>query len=105
MIVVHTNVVAYLLFPGVHTDAARTTRGRDPMWAASLVWRSEFRNVLALHLRQGRFTLGKALDIQDVAESLLTGREYAADSRVCSRLFTNRGERRMIGSSLLWRWR
>ena len=53
MIVVDTNVIAYLLIPGQHTAAARGTLARDAEWAAPLLWRSELRNVLALYLRKG----------------------------------------------------
>jgi predicted nucleic acid-binding protein len=81
VIVVDTNVVAYLLFPGTHTDAARATLTRDPVWAAPPLWRGEFRNVLALYLRERLVSLARALDIQELAESLLAGREYAVDSR------------------------
>jgi len=81
MIVVDTNVVAYLLFPGAYTSAARATLTRDPSWAAPILWRSEFRNVLALYLRQRHLQFAKALEIQEVAESLLAGREYAVESR------------------------
>jgi predicted nucleic acid-binding protein len=80
MIVVDTNVVAYLLLPGQHTAAARTTLIRDPAWAAPLLWRSEFRNVLALYLRRRHLTFAQALEIQETAEALLVGREYPVDS-------------------------
>ena len=81
MIVVDTNVIAYLLFPGQHTAAARATLTRDPAWAAPLLWRSELRNVLALYGRQRHVPLAKAIEIQDAAEALLQGREYTVDSR------------------------
>ena len=81
MIVVDTNVVAYLLIPGQHTASARSTLTRDPSWAAPLLWRSEFRNVLAVYLRQRHMPLAKALELQDAAESLVAGREYAVESR------------------------
>ena len=80
MIVVDTNVVAYLLLPGQHTEAARAVLTRDPSWAAPLLWRSEFRNVLALYLHQRHLSLAAALELQEAAEALLEGREYAVDS-------------------------
>lgn len=81
MIVVDTNVVAYLLLPGEQTADARATLKRDPAWAAPQLWRSELRNVLALYLRRRHLSLAKALEIQELAESLLAGREYMVDSR------------------------
>ena len=80
MIVVDTNVIAYLLLPGDHTGAARAALATDAAWAAPLLWRSELRNVLALYLRQRHLTLADALEVQTAAEELLAGREYAADS-------------------------
>ena len=76
MIVVDTNVIAYLLIPGQHTAAARATLARDPAWAAPLLWRSELRNVLALYLRKGELSLRQATTVQDTAEELLLGREH-----------------------------
>lgn len=80
MIVTDTNVIAYLFLPGDYTEAARAALVADPAWAAPLLWRSEFRNVLALYLRQRHLTLAAALDLQLAAEEFLAGREYAVDS-------------------------
>ena len=80
MIVVDTNVIAYLLLPSEHTPAARAAYERDPIWAAPLLWRSEFRNVLASSIHQGHMTLDDAVDVMDVGNELMEGREYAVDS-------------------------
>lgn len=80
MIVVDTNVIAYLLLPSDHTPAARAAYERDPAWAAPLLWRSEFRNVLATSIHQGHMTLDDAVDVMDVGNELMEGREYAVDS-------------------------
>ena len=80
MIVVDTNVVAYLLLPGHHTTAARAALARDASWAAPSLWRSEFRNVLATYVREGHVSLATALQLQEAAENLLGGREYSVDS-------------------------
>jgi predicted nucleic acid-binding protein len=80
VIVVDTNVVAYLFLPGEHTAAARATLAADAAWAAPLLWRSEFRNVLALYLRKRHLRLAAALEVQAAAEELLAGREYAVES-------------------------
>ena len=53
MIVVDTNVLVYLLVPGEHTEQAERVFRRDPVWAAPLLWRSEFRNVLAVSVCGG----------------------------------------------------
>lgn len=81
MIVVDSNVVAYLYLPeGDRTAAAQRVLARDPAWAAPVLWRSEFRNVLALYMRQRSLPLPAALNAQTRAEALLAGREYDVDS-------------------------
>jgi predicted nucleic acid-binding protein len=80
VIVVDTNVLVYLLLPGEHTEQAERVLRRDPVWAAPLLWRSEFRNVLAVYMRQGRLSLDQALQLMDNAELLLQGREYTVSS-------------------------
>ncbi len=76
MIVVDTNVTAYLLIPGQYTAAARASLVRDAEWAAPMLWRSEFRNVLALYVRKGELSLRHAITLQEMSEELLAGREY-----------------------------
>lgn len=80
MIVVDTNVIAYLFVPGDRTNAAEGLRRRDAEWAAPLLWRSEFRNVLATLVRLGRLELPIAQAIQEQAERLLEPLEFALDS-------------------------
>ena len=80
MIVVDTNVIAYLYLPGAHASAVEALLARDPDWAAPLLWRSEFRNILAGYLRRGALTLEQAIAIQAEAEGLLSGREYDVES-------------------------
>ena len=73
MIVVDTNVLAYLLLPGERTEQAERVFHRDPVWAAPLLWRSELRNVLAVYMRQGRLSLDQALQLMDNAAILMQG--------------------------------
>lgn len=80
MIVVDTNVLAYLLIQGEHTDTARAVLVRDPDWIAPPLWRSEFRNLLMHYLRRGIMSLPDALRVVAGAEGRLGGGEHAADS-------------------------
>ena len=80
MIVVDSNVLAYLYLPGDYTAAAEALLKRDVDWAAPVLWRSEFRNVLAGYLRRKTLTFAQALDVQHEAESLLAGSEFEVDS-------------------------
>lgn len=52
----------------------------DPDWAAPRLWRSEFRNVLALYLRKGILSLDDVLSVLDKAERLLASGEYEVPS-------------------------
>ena len=80
VIVVDTNLLVHLLLPGEHTEAARQTYLKSSHWVAPLLWRSEFRNVLARCIRQNQLSLPTAFALQETAEQLLKGREYAVQS-------------------------
>jgi predicted nucleic acid-binding protein len=80
VIVADVNLVAYLLLEGVHTEASQSVLARDPEWAAPLLWRSEWRNVLAGYLRRGQLDLPEVMERLALAEALLRGREFAVES-------------------------
>ncbi|MBK6866937.1 MAG: type II toxin-antitoxin system VapC family toxin [Burkholderiales bacterium] len=86
MIVVDTNVIAYLYLPGPHTAAAEALLERHPHWCAPLLWRSEWRNILAGHLRRGTLTLEQAIALQREAEALMAAGEHDVDSEAVLRL-------------------
>lgn len=81
MIVVDVNVVAYLLIEGERTAEAEAVFEADPAWSAPLLWRSEWRNVLAGYLRRGELDLDSAIDRLDAGEALVRGREHLAEGR------------------------
>ena len=80
MIVVDTNTLAYLYVPGEHTAKAEALLERDATWAAPVLWRSEFRNILAGYLRRKALTFEQAVAIQSEAEELLRDAEFEVDS-------------------------
>ncbi|UCC40149.1 MAG: type II toxin-antitoxin system VapC family toxin [Candidatus Aminicenantes bacterium] len=80
MIVVDTNVIAYLFIPGDRTSHARDALRKDPEWVAPLLWRSEFLNILAFYLRQGQILLRYANQLMQEAERLMKGGEYQVPS-------------------------
>ena len=82
MIVVDSNVIAYLYLPGEHTERAEALLEKDADWAAPLLWRSEFRNILAGYMRRKMLTFETARELQMEAESLLSGAEHEVDSRI-----------------------
>lgn len=80
MIVVDTNTIAYLYLPTDYTTDIEALLERDPHWIAPLLWRSEFRNILALHIRKNLIDLDTALQMQAQAEKQLAGNEYSVHS-------------------------
>lgn len=80
MIVVDTNLIAYLYLQGDRTALSEEVLKRDVDWAAPLLWRSEFRNVLATYLRAGRLSLEAALAIMETAEQQMATLEYRVPS-------------------------
>lgn len=80
MIAVDTNLIAYLFLESDRTEQAKRTLAADPEWAAPFLWRSEFRNVLALYQRRGILTLRDALRIISQSEAFMEGREYPVAS-------------------------
>jgi predicted nucleic acid-binding protein len=80
MIVVDTNIIAYLWIPGVHTAQVEQVLNKDSDWAAPLLWRSEFRNVLTGYIRHNLLTLEVALQIASEAEAQMQNKEYEVSS-------------------------
>jgi predicted nucleic acid-binding protein len=80
VIVVDSNVIAYLYLPCEYTAAAEALLERDPEWGAPILWRSEFRNILAGYLRRKIISFEQANSMQREAESLLAGLEFEIDS-------------------------
>lgn len=80
MIVVDSNILAYLYLPGDFTDQAEKLLAQEPDWVAPTLWRSEFRNILAGFMRRGTLTFDQAYAIQREAEALLSSKEYEIDS-------------------------
>ena len=80
MIVVDTNVVAYLLIDGDATPAASRIRRLDSNWVAPFLWRSEMRNLLMLYVRRGITTIEDAKIIMNKALEKVIDPELEIDS-------------------------
>ncbi len=80
MIIADTNIISYLLLPTLYTDSVEKLYKIDPDWSAPILWKSEFRNVMALYLRKKIITLEKAMQLQDIAESIIIQNEYDISS-------------------------
>ncbi len=86
MIVVDTNIIAYLWIPGDHTSLAEQALEKDEQWVAPFLWRSEFRNVLTGFIRRGNISLNKALTLMVQTEEQMRGAEYHVSSLDVMRL-------------------
>lgn len=80
MIVADTNTIAYLYLPTEHTDDVVSLLKKDPHWVAPLLWRSEFRSVLAQYVKKRIVDLQTAMAMQAQAERHLADNEYAVSS-------------------------
>jgi predicted nucleic acid-binding protein len=80
MIVVDTNVIAYLALPSPYTEMAEQLLCNHPQWIVPRLWRSELRNVLSLYMRKSLINFAKALRIQLEMEELLRDKEYDVSS-------------------------
>lgn len=85
MIVVDVNALAYLWIPGEMTATVEKVLRRDPHWVTSILWRSEFRNVLAGYLRRGVLDRSAVAGCIEGAETQMAGREYAVPSALVMR--------------------
>jgi len=80
VIVVDTNIISYLFIEGEHTQRAEKVLQKDGEWAAPLLWRSEFRNVLSFYIRQKYLTLDSAVKLINEAFYLMADNEYDVSS-------------------------
>lgn len=83
MIVVDTNILAYRWLPGPRGEDAEALLRVDSEWTAPVLWRSEFRNLLAGLMRAGKLAPHDAESVlQRAADSLLGGERAVSDHAV-----------------------
>jgi predicted nucleic acid-binding protein len=80
MIVVYSSVIASLWVPNDMDELAYKVLKRDPEWIAPMLWRSEFRNVLALYLRKALLELPDVLQAMQEAEELMEPNTFNVNS-------------------------
>ncbi len=80
MIVVDTNVIAYLFIKGEYSEFAEHLLKIDSEWISPPLWRSEFRSVLSLYIRKNKLTVMEAYKIAQLAEDFMNEREFQVDS-------------------------
>ena len=79
MIVVDTNVMVHLILQTAEYASARALLDADANWYAPYLWRSEFRNTLALHMRHANRSLDDAVAAVRLAEEQMYGHEFFVD--------------------------
>ena len=80
MIVVDTNIIGYLYLNNERSGQVEKALLKDAEWAAPVLWRSEFRNVLAQYIRKEILSFEDAVRIMDEATRLMEGMEYEVAS-------------------------
>ena len=80
MIVVDTNVLAYLYFPSSQNSAVEELYKKNSLWIVPPLWRSEFRNIAALYFRKGLLSYEHIQDAMIKAEELVWGYEEPVKS-------------------------
>ena len=86
MIVADTNLISYLFLTGPYSEQAEHVLRQDSEWVAPWLWRSEFRNVLALYIRQNILSLDQSIEIIEAAQELMVDGEYDIASQQVLRL-------------------
>ena len=80
VIVVDTNVICYRWMSSPNSAAAEIALAKDPHWIAPMLWRSEFRNIVALAIRRRALAIHSAQEIMRKAEASFEGGEFAVSS-------------------------
>jgi predicted nucleic acid-binding protein len=79
VIVVDTNVLVHFTFETPESLSARALFKTDPNWYAPYLWRSEFRNALALKIRHVNLPLLEAIELARLAQEQMFDRERFVD--------------------------
>jgi len=81
MIVADTNLIAYFSIHTEHSALAEAVCAVDSIWAAPLLWRSEYQATLLKYIRHAGMNFEAAISSLRLAEETVAGREYAVEAR------------------------
>ena len=81
MIVADTNLIAYFSIHTENSALAEAVCAVDSVWAAPMLWRSEYRATLLKYLCHAGMSLEAAFGSLRLAEETVAGREYSVDAR------------------------
>lgn len=77
MIIVDTNIIAYLHVSGKFTPLALQLLEKDSTWIAPSLWESEFRNLLLNYIRHDVMKLEDGISLMEAALVTMQNRELA----------------------------
>jgi predicted nucleic acid-binding protein len=77
MIIADTNLLVYLYFETVYSEETSLIHELDYKWAAPVLWRSEFVNVISHYLRKKIINYSYGLEAIDSASRLIGDNEYS----------------------------
>jgi predicted nucleic acid-binding protein len=80
MICVDTNIICYRYMASPYSADADAAWAKDADWIVPILWRSEFRNVLAGSIRRRSLTTEEAASIANLAEAMLGQKEFTVST-------------------------
>ena len=82
MIIVDTNIIAYLHVTGKFTPLVLKLIEKDSNWIAPPLWQSEFRNVLTNYIRHNLMTLDQGINLLNDALTTMQNREIVPSNEL-----------------------
>ena len=89
MIVVDTNIIAYLHVSGKFTLLALQLLEKDSSWIAPPLWQSEFRNLLTNYIRHDVMKLEEAIKLMEDASITMQNRDIPPSNNLIVALAAN----------------
>jgi predicted nucleic acid-binding protein len=89
MIVVDTNIIAYLHVSGKSTPLALQLLEKDSSWVAPVLWQSEFRNLLLNYIRHDIMSLEEGMRLMEDALITMQGRDLTPSNGLILTLAAN----------------
>lgn len=89
MIIVDTNIIAYLHVNGKLTSLALQLLEKDASWIAPPLWQSEFRNLLMNYIRHDVMTREEGINLMEDALITMQNRDLAPANNLILTLAVN----------------
>ena len=80
MIVAHSDLLAFLFIPGVHTEQVERLFEKENRWAVPVSWRLEMHNILAGCVARMKMDWEAARAIMEAVHGLVASTEYVLPS-------------------------